>query len=104
MTASTDIVIRPSALPALAQPMVARTTAMDPFLAADITEALVAMETARARWEQQVSDSIPCTSLDEEVWVDEGCDWVSPMAGHPQPPVVMDWAGLDWSRSRGGAA
>lgn len=98
MTASTALVVRPSALPVLAHPMVTRTTAMDPFLAADITEALVAMKSARAAWEQQISASIPCTSLDDEVWADDD-SWVSPMAGGKQPPVAMDWAGLDWNES-----
>ena len=57
---------------------------------------------ARRVWEQRLSEAIPVVLVGEEPLV-EPYYWTSPMAGRELAAVAMDWAALDWSRSRGAA-
>ena len=57
---------------------------------------------ARRAWEQRLSEAIPVVLVGEEPLV-EPYYWTSPMTGRRLPAVAMDWAALDWSRSRGAA-
>ena len=86
MTAATEVGVRPS-------------SALVPAMDASVEAFRHAQQAARQAWEQQVSDAMPCTSLDDDLWVDGDCDWVSPMAGLGLEPVVTDWAGLNWAKS-----